>query len=302
MNNDILYSIVHSKDFINKWKIVLDKVYKYESYMDYIIVPSLSGKKTLSYMPFLNFTNRLNTEVSDLLELGKDNDYQIRVLNPNYVDFKMDDPVDMRVDISLGDSEKIFNQQLHQNCRRKVRQSIKRNNFEVVSGKDETFINDFYPIFSKVMHNHGTPVNKKEFFQEIIKEMDAHVFVYKLDNKPIAASIILFDNDIAELYWNVIDNDFSKTQIGYFSFWNSMQYVINERNCKIFDFGRSSFGGATYKFKKQWGAEAIKIDILKSNQENIYNKYKFAANVWKRLPRRITELIGPKLCKYLVDL
>jgi len=287
---------------MNEWQIILNDVFSYETFMDYSIVPSILGKKTLSYAPLLNFTNRLSDNIDDLLELGKDNNYQIRALNPKYNTFIENDTVTMRLDISNASSQEIFDKKLHQNCRRKVRQSIKRNDFKILSGRDEKLIDDFYKIFSKVMHGHGTPVNKKEFFKELIKRINSQVFIYKLESRVVAASIILFDDDIAELYWNVIDNDFSKTQIGYFSFWNSIKYVVDEKNCKIFDFGRSSFGGATYKFKKQWGAVPIKIDILKPNQDDVYTKYELASTIWKRLPRKVVEFIGPKLCKYLEDL
>lgn len=295
-------TLTHSSEFVEKWKLVLQEVYGYETYMDYMIVPSLTGKKTLSYLPLLNYTDRLNSEVDDLLELGKDNPYQIRALNPEYHDFKENDTVDMRTDIKGLDPDLVFSGRLHRNCRRKVRQSINRNNFEVICARDVKLIDDFYPIFSKVMHKHGTPVNKKELFIKIVETLDCDVLIVKLEGKPISASLILYDEKVAELYWNVIDYDFAETQIGYFSFWSCMEHVANKGGFEVFDFGRSSYEGDTYRFKIQWGAEPVKIDIIKPNVENIYSKYELASKIWSRLPQKVTEIVGPRLCKYLADL
>ena len=79
-------------------------------------------------------------------------------------------------------------------------------------------------------------------------------------------------------------------------------YITDNYNKKIFDFGRSNYGGTTYKFKSQFGAVPIKIDIIKNKYENIYTKYSYATNIWKKLPKKVVDYIGPILCKYLVDL
>lgn len=295
--------IAHSESFMKQWKVMLQNVYGYESYMDYLIVPSLfSRKKILSYSHFLEFTDRLSSNIDDLLEIAKDNHYHIRTLNSNYSDFKENDTVNMRLNISGGDIDEIFSNKLHQNCRRKVRQSIKRNDFKITVGKDIHLIDDFYILFSKIMHRHGTPLNDKLFFTTMIDSIDSEVLIYKLGDSVVGASIIVFDGDISNLYWSVINDDFISTQIGYFSFWNAIKYVVESRNCTVFDFGRSSYGGPTYKFKLQWGAKPIKIDIFSSDDRNVYSKYSLASSIWKKIPKPIVDFFGPKICKYLIDL
>lgn len=295
--------VVHSKGFMKQWQVMLQNIYGYESYMDYLIVPSLFGrKKILSYLHFLDFTDRLSNDIDDFLEIAKDNHYHIRTLNPNYSDFKKNDTVNMRLDISENNIDEIFSNKLHQNCRRKVRQSIKRNDFKITIGRDAHLIDDFYILFAKIMHRHGTPLNDKLFFTTMINDIDSQVLIYKLGDDVVGASIIIFDGDISNLYWSVTDDDFIKTQIGYFSFWNAIKYVVEQRDCTVFDFGRSSYGGPTYKFKLQWGAKPIKVDIFSSNDKNVYSKYSLASSIWKKIPKPIVDFIGPKICKYLIDL
>jgi len=77
---------------------------------------------------------------------------------------------------------------------------------------------------------------------------------------------------------------------------------LNNTNKKIFDFGRSPYSKGTYNYKAQFGAKPVKIDIVTSQKSDIYLKYSLASNIWKKLPRKVVDYLGPKLCKYLVDL
>ena len=296
--------ITHSRDFIEKWKELLKIVYRYRFDGDFAVVPSVLGSEHYSYLPFQDFTDKESNEVPKMIEHLNNKNYQVRSLDFDYKDFRKNDSVDMRLEISGMKSEDILTKKIHQNCRRKIKQSIKRNNFETKIGKSANLITDFYAIFSKVMHKHGTPVNTKLLFACLPRIFGDDVFfqVYYLDSKPAGASIVLFDDKLAQLYWNVIDYDFADTQIGYFSFWKSIESAAQKRELDVFDFGRSSFEGTTYNFKLQWGAKPIKVDIIKNKDEDIYSKYKIASRIWKSAPRCATDFIGPRLCKYLVDM
>ncbi len=296
-----LFETVHSKEFIEKWKNILVSLYGYEVFMDFVIVPSLFRGYTLSYLPLLNYTDRLATEIDDLLELGKDNKYQIRVLNPQYSNFKNGDTVDMRVDVSSRDleyiSKNIFSSR---KCRNQIKKSQK-SGLQTLSGNDLKLIDDFYELYKMNMHYHGTPIFDKKLFMLISENMQCDFVVTYKDDVAVSSVVILYDNDIALAMWAGIDHAYMEFCPNHNMYWVAVELAI-KREKKIFDFGRSGYGGTTYGFKAQWGAVPIKIDIIKPNAENIYSKYETAANVWKKLPTKMTEYIGPKLCKYLEDL
>ncbi len=131
----------HSKEFINKWKNVLKELYNYEKYMDFVVVPSIFGKKTLTYLPLLNYSDRLSDNIDDLLELAKDNNYQIRTLNPNYKDFKENDTVTMRLNLN-ADIDMIFNNSIKSKCRNQIRKAQK-SDISIKIGNEINLINDF---------------------------------------------------------------------------------------------------------------------------------------------------------------
>ena len=293
---------VFTQNFINKFKNILINLYEYDEYMEFLIVPSFFYKKTLSYLPLLNYTDRTNKNIKDLLELAKDTDFQIRVLNFEYKNFKSNDTVTMRLDIENKNIDDLYSS-LKSKRRNLIKKSLK-NNFIFNYGNNNKFINDFYTIFSKTMHKHGTPVFDKKLFyylRDEFKNNNIYYIAYE-EEKPIAAMCMLFDENIAWYPWGGVDEDFSKKLAGYFIYWKTLENVVSQNKFKIFDFGRSSYGGNTYKFKSQFGAEPIKIDIISNQDKNIYSKYDLAISVWQKLPKNLVDFIGPKICKYLEDL
>ena len=296
--NNILFTPV----FIQKFKNVLNKMYDYESYMDFMIVPSIFGKKTLTYLPLLGYTDRDVHSIDDLLELSKENDFNIRVLNFDYDDFKADDTVTMRIDIEGLKSDEIFSS-FKKQCRQSVRHA-ERNNFRFVCNNSQKNIDDFYELYKQSMHLHGTPSLSKDFFRYLVEEFNEEVLFFNVydGDKAISAYCILLDKDIAWGAWSGADQTYKKELVGYFGLWESIKYISENKNIKIFDIGRSPYLGPTYRFKSKFGAYPVKIDILTSKEEDIYKKYSLASQVWKKLPSTVVDFIGPKLCKYLVDL
>ncbi len=296
----MILKTTHSKTFIDKFKLVLKELYNYEEYMDFMIVPSIMGKKTLSYLPLLNYSDRLYSDIDDLLELAKDNHYQIRVLNSEYNNFKEDDTVTMRLDISSLNKETVFKEFIKSKCRNQIRKSQKSNLY-IEFGKNKNLIDDFYNLFSTTMHRYGTPAFNKRLFELIVEKLNANIFVVYKEDIAISALILIEDEDISFVPWAASENQFSKYCPSHLMYFEAINYSIDNGR-KIFDFGRSNYAGNTYKFKSQWGATPVKIDILKSNRENIYNKYSYASKIWQKLPKKLVDFAGAKLCKYLEDL
>jgi hypothetical protein len=89
-------------------------------------------------------------------------------------------------------------------------------------------------------------------------------------------------------------------------YWDALKLAI-DKGCTLFDFGRSSVGSGTYKFKKMWGAVEEQLfwqlksfgggDSAGPSSES--PKFKMATNLWKRLPVGLTRFLGPKVRKYI---
>jgi len=74
---------------------------------------------------------------------------------------------------------------------------------------------------------------------------------------------------------------------------------------RFFDFGRSSAGEGTFRFKEQWGAQPLPLNwqYLVYNGETISiddkSRFEWAVDIWKKLPVGVTGIIGPRLRKHI---
>lgn len=293
--------ILHSEEFVKKWKNLLKTVYGYEERNQFLLVPSLSLKKDAVYLPLLNYSDK---KALDELDIRGIKDYQLRVLNEKYQDFKERDTVTMRLDIDGKDYETIFTKQVKSRARNKIRNSHKKNNFTFKFGHEKILVEEFYEIFANTMYKHGTPVLDKKLFIKISEDLknESMFFLIYDREKPIGGMCVLFDKAIAWMPWVGIDENYSRSLAGYYLYDMVLKYIVEQGSFKIFDFGRSDYGGNTYSFKSQWGAKPVKIDIISNKNYDVYSKYQLASTIWKKLPKNLVDYIGPKLCKYLKDL
>ena len=77
-----------------------------------------------------------------------------------------------------------------------------------------------------------------------------------------------------------------------------------ERGQRVFDFGRSTTEGNTFKFKKQWGAVPHLATWQYSLLGGVVNdmrpdnpRYQRAIRLWQRLPVAVTSRVGPMIVR-----
>lgn len=167
---------------------------------------------------------------------------------------------------------------------------------------------DFYRVFSHNMRDLGTPVYSAEFFRDILSTFPEKALlgvVYK-DNIPLAAGFMIGHADKLEIPWASSLRKSNHLGVNMYLYRNVLRKAVND-GYEYFDFGRSSIGASTHRFKKQWGAEAHTLhwnywlkdpgNLPELNPQN--PKYALAINVWRRLPVPIVNLIGPLLVRNL---
>ena len=91
-----------------------------------------------------------------------------------------------------------------------------------------------------------------------------------------------------------------------FLYWKILCFA-GERGFRLFDFGRSSIGSGTHRFKKQWGSQEVPLHwaywvpdgaaLPELNTEN--PRYQVAIRLWQKLPVSVTKLIGPRIVRCL---
>ncbi len=193
------------------------------------------------------------------------------------------------------------------NLRRKIRKPEKEG-FSWRFGREEA-LDGFYTIFSANMRDLGTPVYSKGFFRNMLQSFPKSTWICTVKTKedqPIAAGFLVGFKDRLEIPWVSSLRSYNRLYTNQFLYWNILKFAC-ERGYRVFDFGRSTVGEGTYKFKEQWGAEPVQLYwhyCLKSGHPlpelNPKNpKYSLAISTWKRLPVRLTKLIGPSIVKNL---
>ncbi len=171
-------------------------------------------------------------------------------------------------------------------------------------------LNSFYRVFSTNMKELGTPVYSKAFFRNILERFPerAHICTVYVGAAPAASGFLIGFRDTLEIPWASSIRAFNGLGLSpnMALYWNCLRLAI-EKGFSRFDFGRSTPGEGTYKFKEQWGAKPRQLywhywmkdngPLPEINPKN--PKYRAMINIWKKLPLGLTRLIGPGIVKNL---
>lgn len=194
----------------------------------------------------------------------------------------------------------------------KLRSQIKKSGeqtSEVFFGGIE-LLDDFYDVFSQNMRDLGTPVYSKRLFRAIFdsfgKTADcglAEFCVVKIDNQPVSVALLVHHQSITEVPSASALRSWNSTGVNMWMYWNLLERAI-EKGSREFDFGRSTLGSGTYKFKEQWGAKPYpaiwQYYVRKGDPSDMRpdspTKVRFV-NLWKKLPLWLTRLVGPSIVR-----
>lgn len=192
----------------------------------------------------------------------------------------------------------------------KVRTDIRKgmkSDLKVDFGGAE-LLEDFYEVFARNMRDLGTPVYGRGFFAEILRVFPDETFVCRVrhGDTTVAASFLIGYRGTLEAVWSSSRYDFLAMRPNMFLYWNILCFA-SDRGFRLFDFGRSSIGSGTYRFKKQWGSQDVPLfwaywlpegdSLPELNPEN--PRYRLAIRIWQHLPVPMTKLLGPPLAKRL---
>lgn len=209
--------------------------------------------------------------------------------------------VRMVLDLPAGSTE------LLASLKSKLRSQIKkpqRDGLRCSLGGKE-LIDEFYPIFAENMRDLGSPVHSRKWIKAVVKHYDDKALVgvaYSPDGRAAAAGILLLHPRTASVPWASSLRRYNHLNANMLLYWRLLSYAA-DNGYPAFDFGRSTPGCGTYRFKEQWGARPQPLfwqDQGKSDAENhveavVSPRRRLAQAVWSHLPLRMTTLLGPPL-------
>ena len=214
---------------------------------------------------------------------------------------------------------------LWKNFKSKLRSQIRKaekNGLSCRSACDGSLIGDFYKVLSRNMRDLGSPVHSVRLYEALQEKYQdrARIHIVYSDSTPIAGGFVIRHPSRISIPWASTIAEFNHLSPNMMLYWDVIETNFDS-NQALFDFGRSTLGEGTYRFKKQWGAKPYMLqwqslkdeaDHMKVRSQNdrryipqepskgISSFAKTAVlNTWKRLPVPLATAIGPLFRKHI---
>jgi serine/alanine adding enzyme len=193
--------------------------------------------------------------------------------------------------------------QLNAKVRNQVRKAQK-GDLTVAWGRQD-LLAEFYAVFARNMRDLGTPVYGKRLFRTILEAFPdrAEICVVRAGARPVAGALLLHGWSVTEVPSASSLRQYNHTNANMLMYWHLLERAVG-RGQDIFDFGRSSEGSNTYRFKKQWGAAPSPAewqyhlrtgDVKDMRPDN--PKYGLLIRLWRWLPVSVTRWVGPRIVR-----
>ncbi|MDH3972743.1 MAG: FemAB family PEP-CTERM system-associated protein [Deltaproteobacteria bacterium] len=192
----------------------------------------------------------------------------------------------------------------------KLRSQIKKaeRNGLTFSWLDISDFEKFYTVFSANMKDLGSPVHSKKWFLALIKALGeaARVGVVYYGDIPVGTGFILCHGKRVSIPWASTRRQYNYLSTNMLLYWNMLKFAA-DNGYGEFDFGRSTPGEGTYKFKAQWGAEPCRLSWKyihleeKERHEGSASKgyREIVEKIWQKMPLSLANTIGPVVRKYI---
>ena len=173
----------------------------------------------------------------------------------------------------------------------------------------EELLPEFYDIFARSYHRLGSPVFSIQLFKHLLEELrgQANVLVVNSrEGKSISSVLTFFYKDQVLPYYAGSLFEYRDLAPNDYMYWQLMKYGC-ENGYKLFDFGRSKVNTGSHDFKRHWGfePEPLPYQYVLNRINEIPNlspanpKYQKKIEIWRKLPFRATQIIGPHIVKYI---
>lgn len=194
----------------------------------------------------------------------------------------------------------------------KVRNQVRkaeRSGLSVEFGHQAS-LDDFYRAFAVNMRDLGSPVHARRFFLAILEAFGdrARIALVRKDGVPIGGLFALAFKDTLTVPWASSLREYLPLCPNVLLYWEILAAACRE-GFRRFDFGRSSPGSGTHRFKRQWGAEEVplysyQIPLRPGGERSLSGADARGArlvSIWKHLPVHLSRWVGPHVRRYLTQ-
>jgi FemAB-related protein (PEP-CTERM system-associated) len=191
---------------------------------------------------------------------------------------------------------------------RRVRQHVDkavREDLSVVVGAE--YLDEFYQSYSRVMREMGTPSFGYSFFQNVFNQFPDYFTTIMVHNQTSVHGGIVaacFKDTVYMMWWGM-PRKYYKNRSGHMLNWETLKFGCSNGYDYV-DLGRSRKDSGTFVFKGRWPAETRPVYqqfFLNKGSEppsvgsnmGIDPKYRLFIQLWKHLPQKVTDTVGPQL-------
>lgn len=202
------------------------------------------------------------------------------------------------------DAEELWRDRFPSKLRSQIRRAGKEG-MEASFGAHQ--VEPFYDVFARNMRDLGTPVLPRRFFERIAERFaDRVVFAtVRWRGEAVAGGCGFVWRDEFEITWASSLREHNRRAPNMLLYWALMERMI-ERGVRVFNFGRCTPGGATHRFKRQWGGVDAPLPWVQWSARAgaalptpDRSFYRAAAAAWRRMPMAVARRIGPLLARHL---
>jgi serine/alanine adding enzyme len=212
----------------------------------------------------------------------------------------------VRMLLNLPRSSEMLMKSFNSKLRSQINKALKAGFSHRIGGVE--LLGDFYKVFLVNMRDLGSPVHSVKLMQHSLIAFPEHsrVLVIYRATEPVAAALVVGSGKVLRNPWASSLRRYASLGPNMLLYLRMLEFAC-DRGCEVFDFGRSSPGEGTYKFKEQWGAvpaplywHYISLDGKVPHPEGAGKaRFELAARYWKKLPVAVTRIVGPRIRKYI---
>jgi FemAB-related protein (PEP-CTERM system-associated) len=166
----------------------------------------------------------------------------------------------------------------------------------------------FYRVFSRNMRDLGSPVHARAWLQAIVRAFGqrCRLGLVFLGDDPVGCGLVLVAGRRASIPWASTVREANPLGPNMLLYWKLLEQAADD-GLDAFDFGRSTPGEGTYRFKEQWGAKPQRLRWQRTSADGQWRELEpgtsrarvLAATAWSRLPVGVANVVGPVLRKYI---
>ena len=208
---------------------------------------------------------------------------------------------------SLASDDEAQLTQIPRKQRAEVRKGLAAD-LTVTVGTSRTDRTAHYAVYAESVRNLGTPVFPAALFEAVLDTFGDAADILTVWNRehPVASVLSLYHDGAVLPYWGGGTNAARRLRANDRMYYELMLHA-RRRGCSQFDFGRSKTLSGAYDFKRNWGFDPEPLSYAQwtapgaasRDADPTSARHSALIVLWKRLPLRLTNLIGPMISRGL---